>query len=309
MASPENDTAKGKPADNRGAESGAGRDGRKEAKARLGRAWYEERNREIVVYYLIAVCFLELIVGAIAFFYGVIHAEPIVEGGPKMARFPWIGWLVAAVLSPVGLLLLLHLSGQFFSRALNGGEAAPSCAPGAEAEVPRRVQRFYAIVRHAPTIVILLGLIALGCAVLFVDSAMQMAMAVGAALKPYIIHIILGVVAFFVIGYIARLVFLARHRRVEQEYAYRMKVLETTGIVIMDRDCVPLHYEDGELKLLARNEDGQLKALPGKGDGEDAAASASGAGPAHSGASSAAESADSATGGTDDVEDAQIVEK
>ena len=232
-----------------------------EAKGRLGRAWYEERNRDIVVYYLIAVFCLEIIVGAVAFFYGVTNAVPLEPGGPRMARFPWVGWLVAAVLSPVGLLLLLHLSGQFFSRALNGGDGQGG-GGGAGEEVPQRFQRFYAIVRHAPTIVILLTLIAMGCAVLFIDSAMQMAMAMGAALKPYILWIILGIVVFFIVCYLGRLFFLARHRRMEQEYAYRMKVLETTGIVIMNKDCLPLRYEEGQLKLLAENADGALKALP-----------------------------------------------
>ena len=178
---------------------------KKDAKSRLGRAWFEERNRDIVVYYLIAVFCLELIVGAIAFFYGVTQAVPVEPGGPKMAKFPWVGWLVAAILSPVGLLLLLHLSGQFFSRSLNGGDPQPGSggAGGQGEEVPKQFQRFYAIVRHAPTIVILLTLIAMGCAVLFIDSAMQMAMAVGAALKPYILWILLGVVAFFIICYLA----------------------------------------------------------------------------------------------------------
>lgn len=237
---------------------------KKDAKSRLGRAWFEERNRDIVVYYLIAVFCLELIVGAIAFFYGVTQAVPVEPGGPKMAKFPWVGWLVAAILSPVGLLLLLHLSGQFFSRSLNGGDPQPGSggAGGQGEEVPKQFQRFYAIVRHAPTIVILLTLIAMGCAVLFIDSAMQMAMAVGAALKPYILWILLGVVAFFIICYLGRLFFLARHRRMEQEYAYRMKVLETTGIVIMNKDCLPLRYEEGQLKLLASSENGELKALP-----------------------------------------------
>lgn len=232
-----------------------------EARSRLGRAWYEERNRDIVVYYLIAVFCVELIVGAIAFFYGVTNAVPLEPGGPKMARFPWVGWLVAAVLSPVGLLLLLHLSGQFFSRSLNSGDGQGGGGTGGE-EVPKRLQRFYAIVRHAPTIVILLTIIAMGCAVLFIDSAMQLAMAMGAALKPYILWIIAGIVVFLVVCYLGRLFFVARHRRMEQEYAYRMKVLETTGIVIMNKDCLPLRYEDGQLKLLAENAEGALKALP-----------------------------------------------
>ncbi|MDO5537426.1 MAG: hypothetical protein Q4F72_07865 [Desulfovibrionaceae bacterium] len=243
--------------------------GRKAGLKQARRLWYDESNREIIVYYLIAVFCLELIVGAVAFFYGVTNAEPLVAGGPKMARFPWVGWLVAAVLSPVGLLLLLHLSGQFFSRALNGGESAGGSGGGDSDVVPERVQRVYSIVRHAPTIVILLGLLAMGCAILFLDSAMEMALAVGAALKPYILWIIGGVVCFLLFGYLGRLWFLARHKRMEQEYAYRMKVLETTGIVIMNKDCIPMRYENGQLQLLAKQEDGELKALPEKNSSED----------------------------------------
>ena len=233
---------------------------KKDAKSRLGRAWFEERNRDIVVYYLIAVFCLELIVGAIAFFYGVTQAVPVEPGGPKMAKFPWVGWLVAAILSPVGLLLLLHLSGQFFSRALNGGDPQPGSggAGGQGEEVPKQFQRFYAIVRHAPTIVILLTLIAMGCAVLFIDSAMQMAMAVGAALKPYILWILFGVVAFFIICYLGRLFFLARHRRMEQEYAYRREVLEKTGIVLVSKGSIPLNRGIEPLQAV----DGGGYALP-----------------------------------------------
>ncbi len=248
--------------------SGAG----KADSGRLRRLWYEENHREVIVYYLIAVFCLELVVGVVAFFYGVTNAEPLVPGGPKMARFPWIGWVVASVLSPVGLLLLLHLSGQFFSRAFGGGDGAGQGGgqAGGDGVVPERVQRFYAIARHAPTIVILVALIAMGGAVLFIDSAMQMAMSVGEALKPYILWIIGGVVCFLLFGYLGRLWFIARHRRLEEEYAYRMKVLETTGIVIMNKDCLPLRYENGQLQLLAQPEGDGLKALPGAADDADA---------------------------------------
>ncbi len=253
-----------------GAGAEAAQDVKQPGRSRLHRLWYEEHHREVIIYYLTAVFCLELIVGVVAFFYGVTNAEPLVPGGPKMARFPWIGWLVASILSPVGLLLLLHLSGQFFSRAFGGGEGGSGGQSGADGVVPERVQRFYAIARHAPTIVILLALIAMGCAVLFIDSAMQMAMAVGAALKPHLLWIIAGVVCFLLFGYLGRLWFIARHRRIEQEYAYRMKVLETTGIVIMNKDCLPLRYENGQLQLLAQPDAGGLKALPGTGAGADA---------------------------------------
>ncbi len=246
-------------------EKSTGQQDKKAGARRLTRLWYDQNHREIVVYYLIAVFCVELIVGTIAFFYGVTHAEPVLAGGPKMARFPWIGWLVASVLTPVGLLLLLHLSGQFFSGVVNGSEGGSGGADDSD-QIPKSVQRMYSIIRHAPTIVILLGLVCLGCAVLFLDSAMGMVVSIGAALKPYILWIICGIVVFLVLSYLGRMWFIARHKRMEQEYAYRMKVLETTGIVIMNKGCVPMRYEDGQLKLLARNEDGQLKALPDQQD-------------------------------------------
>ena len=245
--------------------------GGKEKKAgvqQLGQLWYNQKHREIVVY-LIAVFCLELIVGTIAFFYGVTHAEPVLAGGPKMARFPWIGWLVASILSPVGLLLLLHLSGQFFSGAFKNNDGGTSGgAGGGNDHVPERVQKVYSIVRHAPTIVVLLGLLCLGCAVLFVDSAMAIAVDIGSALKPYILWIVGGIIVFLLLSYLGRLWFIARHKRVEQEYAYRLKVLETTGVIIMNKGSLPMRYENGQLQLLAENKNGQLKALPEKDDGK-----------------------------------------
>ena len=229
---------------------------REKARQSLQNSWYSDQNREIVIYYLIAVCFLELIVGAIAFFYGVVHAVPQYPGGPRMASFPWVGWLIAAILSPVGLLLLLHLSGQFFSRSLNSGQAAAGQGEGGaagdsgEGVVPERVQHVYNILKHAPTIVILLGLIGLGCALFFLDSAMDMLVQLGGALTPYIPWIVGGAVAFLVICYLGRLWFLSRHRRMEQEFAYRMHVFEKTGVIIASEGCIPMRVQDGKLQLL-----------------------------------------------------------
>ena len=62
-------------------------DGRKAFGRKLRQNWYEGQNREIVVYYLIAVAFLELIVGCVAFFYGVAHPT-MGPDGTRMANFP-----------------------------------------------------------------------------------------------------------------------------------------------------------------------------------------------------------------------------
>ena len=171
-----------------------------QARRVLRRNWYDGQNREIVVYYLIAVAFLELIVGAVAFFYGVVHAEPMGPDGVRMASFPWVGWLIAAILSPVGLLLILHLSGQYFSRSLNATSAdgMPS-GEGAGEEVPERVQRLYAIVKHAPTVVILLGLIALGGALFFLDSAMDVLISMGRGILPYLPWLLGSLTVFLIV--------------------------------------------------------------------------------------------------------------
>ncbi len=263
-----------------------------QARRTLRRNWYDGQNREIVVYYLIAVAFLELIVGAVAFFYGVVHAEPMGPDGVRMASFPWVGWLIAAILSPVGLLLILHLSGQFFSRSLNATSAEGMVAgggAGADEEVPERVQRLYAIVKHAPTVVVLLGLLALGGALFFLDSAMDVLLNMGRGILPYLPWVLGSLTVFLIVCYVVRQIFIARHNRMQQEYAYRLKVLEKTGIIIASKGSEPLKLEDG-------------RVVPIDCAKPQAALPPSPEGPAPEGAASAAVEAE-------EVSDAEIVEE
>lgn len=198
--------------------------------------WYEGQNKEIVIYYLIAVFFLEIIVATAAFFYGVAHPVVQTAGGPKLANFPWVGWVISATLAPVALLLLFHLSGWFFTRSLNEGKGTGG-KNADETAVPKNVQLIYSMVSNAPVIVILLGLIALGAALYFLDTALG-------TLRPYIPWILGSATTFLIICYIARLIFLSRHNRMEQEYAYRMHVFEKSGIIITDASSIPLTAED-----------------------------------------------------------------
>ncbi|MBQ7738781.1 MAG: DUF2909 domain-containing protein [Desulfovibrionaceae bacterium] len=197
--------------------------------------WYEGPNKEVVIYYLIAVFFLEIIIGAAAFFYGVANAEPLVPGGPRMAKFPWVGWLIAASLAPVGLLLLFHLSGWFFTRStkvLAGGTLGSNGEP-----IPKNVEQFYSVVSNAPVVVVLLGLLALGGCLYFLDTALG-------TLRPYIPWILGSATLFLVIAYVTRLFFLAKHRRMEREYEYRMRIFEKTGMIITDKNMIPLSAAD-----------------------------------------------------------------
>jgi hypothetical protein len=227
--------------------------------------WYAGRHKDAVFYLLTAVLLMELAVGGIAFFYGVIHATPLTPGGPPMARFPWFGWAIAAVLAPVGLLFIVHLTGLWLSRTLNRDQEA-----GGETDVlPERLQRFYAILRNTPTIVVLTGILLLGAGLFFADGALSGLISLGGRLLDYTPWIAGSTAALLAGCYITHRIFVYRHHRMEREYAYRREVLERTGIVLADKDCVALPAkQDNTLTLPVAG----YQALPGTLDAESAAA-------------------------------------
>ena len=241
--------AAGAAAGKTGAAADAGRD-------EAIRHWYKGENRDTIIYLLIAIFFLELIIGGIAFFYGIMHAKPSLAGGPPEAQFPILGWAIGAVAAPVALLLIVHLSGLWVSNTLER-ERQPG-KPGSERMVPKRLRYFYACVQHAPTVVILLGILLLAAALVFVDGMFSAVLAFGAALKPYIPWIAGSIAALLAACYLGRLLLIYRHRRMEQEYAYRREVLEKTGIVLVSKGSIPLNRGIEPLQAV----DGGGYALP-----------------------------------------------
>ena len=152
------------------------------------------------------------------------------------------------------------------------------------------MQRLYAIVKHAPIVVVLLGLIALGGALFFLDSAMDVLISMGRGILPYLPWILGSLTVFLIVCYIVRQIFVARHNRMQQEYAYRLKVLEKTGIIIASKGSEPLKLEDGRIVPI---ESGRPQAaLPPSPEGGDAKADGV-----------------LAAGDAEDVSDAEIVEE
>lgn len=229
-------------------------------------AWYAGPYKDALIYLMVAIFFVELIVGGISFFYGVMHAAPDVPGGPPLARFPWLGWAVAAVLAPVGLMLIVHLSGTWVSRYLgredgmrDGQGNAGSSAD--DEQVPERLRRFYAIIRNAPTVVLLLGIMLLGAGLFFVDGAFSAIMRLGGALTAYIPWIAGSLAALIAVCYLVHRWFVYRHHRMQQEYEYRREVLERTGIVLVDKGCIPLPQNEMQ-RLALGGQVVEAKALP-----------------------------------------------
>lgn len=238
-------------------------------------AWYAGKNSDALLYLLIAIFFVELIIGGAAFFYGIMHAAPETPGGPPMARFPWLVWGLCAILCPVGLLLLVHLVGTWLSGAIdrveNGGE---SDSEKDAAYMPEGLRRFYAMVRNAPLLLVLTAILLLGAALFFIDGAFGALVALFHDLLPYMPWISASLAGLLAICFLARMILVYRQRKMEHEYAWRREVLQKTGIVLVDRKSVAIG-ENGPIAPLnaleqnARVLDVSSEALPPAKDEPD----------------------------------------
>lgn len=230
--------------------------------------WTESRHKDIIIYLLVAIFLLELAVGGASAIYGIMHAEPVEPGGPPLPRFPWLGWGLAALLLPVGLLLILHLSGLLVARTLErpaGGESpaeGQSAGQAAATSLPPHVERFYSMVRHAPTVVILLSLLFFGGLLLFVDGLVETLGRLGGAMMVYLPWIVGGLVIFLTVCYVTRQFFLYRHHQMEREYAFRQAVLERTGIILLPDGKTPLEVPPSALNALPAADAAAQSAAP-----------------------------------------------
>lgn len=204
--------------------------------------WRDRRHGDLLFYLSVAIFFLELVVAAVAFFYGVIHAEPGVGGGPPRFQFPWLAYALAAVLTPAALLLIVHLAGVGLFRSLRGGESDEAWRE----QLPERLRKAYAIIQGAPTAVLLLGVLLLGVALFYFDGAVTALMRLARAAEQHLPWIVGGVAVTLCVGYTARIWFNYRTRRMEAEYRFRREVLERTGVIIVDQGCVRLPPAGGE---------------------------------------------------------------
>lgn len=230
--------------------------------------WYAGENQDALFYLLIAIFFIELIVGGIAFFYGIIHAAPETPDGPPVARFPWLAWGATALLAPVALLLVVHLAGSWLSHALMREEAAPAKEQDSD-KLPDGMKKFYASVRHAPTIVVLVAILLLGMCLFFVEGALSALMELGKLLIPYIPWLAGSIAGLLAICFIVHALMVFRQRKMECEMAWRREILEKTGMVIVDKNSVALPVESSRASILPANQKAldshdilDIKALP-----------------------------------------------
>lgn len=205
--------------------------------------WNDRQHRDLLFYLSVAIFFLELVVGVVAFLYGVIHATPAPDGGPPRFQFPWLAYILAAVVTPTALLLLVHLAGVGLFRSLRGQEQDDVWRQ----DLPQRLRKVFAIIQGAPTVVLLVGIMLLGAALFYIDGAMNALFQLGSTAEKYLPWIIGGVVAAWCVGYVARTWLNYRTKRMEAEFEFRREVLERTGVIIVDHGSMQLPPAGGDL--------------------------------------------------------------
>lgn len=242
--------------------------------APVSRPWYAGDHQDALFYLLIAIFIVELAVGGIAFFYGIIHAQPEAAGGPPIAQFPWLAWALSAVLAPVALLLIFHLAGSWVSRANKSNDqdlgAQPQSAANEE-ELPAGMRRFYAAVRQAPTIVLLLAILLLGALLFFMDGALAALGRFGNGLLPYVPWLAGSAAALLGLCFLVHALMVYKQRKLENEYAWRREVLEKTGLILVDKNSIALPQNEEQKMLIApevgeRGQTLDVEALPQRTD-------------------------------------------
>lgn len=239
------------------------------AQASISAVWLESQHKDLIFYLAVAILMLELIVGGVAFFYGLIHATPDPQGGPPQFQFPWLGYALAAVLTPAALLLIVHLAGVGLFRSVNKEKDEAW-----RQDLPERLRKVYAIIQGAPTVVLLVGVMLIGAAIFYIDGAMQALYRLAAAAEPYLPWIIGGIVLMWCVGFGGRTWLRYHNKRIEEEYAFRREIFEKTGAIIVDQGAMHLPMNTSATALPAGTavDEGNNGALPagvvpqGKGD-------------------------------------------
>lgn len=228
----------------------------------------EKQRSELWTYIAVSIAAVELLITGGALLFGFMGASGDMSGS-RSVPFPWVTWAAVSLLAPTFILLAVHLADVGLFRTPGGAASEQEW----QKHLPERLQKIYRIVKGAPVVVILLGVVLFGVGVLTLDGAFSALERFGAALAPHVPYIAGGVAAVLCMIVIAVVWLHYRTRRLIAEYEFRREVLEKTGVIIVDKGSTPLPpggIGDVPYVLVAGEESEKaLSALPpGESEGD-----------------------------------------
>lgn len=251
----------------------------------LGSMLNEKEQKNLLFYLSIGIIIVEFAVTVGALIYGIANAHQQPNGMMRFS-FPWAGYLVSVVVAPVVVMLLVNLIGMGFYRAVHG---EPVLDEEQMKEMPQRMRSFFSLVRGAPTIVLLGGVLVLGAVLYYLDGVMTFLLKLGDSVETIAIWGTVGLVVAWCVSYLARAWFMYKTRHLEEEFAFRREVFEKTGMVILDQKAM-LSSEVPGRQGMRELPAGTVEVLPA-GGGAPSAPSGGGADTGLSGADSAQDGA------------------
>lgn len=228
----------------------------------------EKQRRELWLYLAVSITAVELLLATGALLFSFINLPGAQSGGGL--SFPWLTWGALSLVMPALILLLAHSADIGLFRAPGGA--------GSEQEwqklLPARMQKFYRVIKGAPVVAVLVGVAAIGAAMLTIDGALSALGRFSAALMPHLPVLIGGLAGVAAVIVMAAVWLNYRTRRLIAEYEFRREVLEKTGVIIVDKGSTPLPpggVGDVPFAIVA-GEEAMPAALPAGHEAPDAAA-------------------------------------
>ena len=259
----------------------------------LRTAQTEQRRRELWMYLAVSIIAMEFFIFVAALFFAFISNDN------GHLQFPWLSWAAIAVGVPSVLLISVHLAVGLFSSSDKHDEEW-------QRHLPERIQKVYTIIKRAPAVVLLLGLIALGVALFTLDGAFQALEHFLTLFRPYILHILIATAVVILILGLGSFWLSYRTRKLYADYEYRRAVLEKTGLIIVGKNNFILSGDQTTLTPIAAE---SAKALPqGQSAPTDSAEKSSVLNTANTANTAPPANDDSSHGDSDDITDASYTE-
>ncbi|MDR3045270.1 MAG: hypothetical protein LBU75_13560 [Desulfovibrio sp.] len=197
----------------------------------LGDLLGDQERKYVLAYIVIGIVLVEFLVAIVAIWQGVANVQSMPDGTVRF-RFPWGGYLVSVAAAPVVVLLVLQVIALGYTRLIKGD---PVLTEAQLRQLPPWLQKMLAAVNGVPTFLLLLGVTLLATVIYYFDKVLGFVIRLGESTEHLVLWVGGGVLAAWCVGYLGRMLFAYKVRRMQEEYAYRREVLERTGMIIVDQ--------------------------------------------------------------------------